>query len=214
LPEAIGGQLLVLTPWMVWQVLQAWRAADAGVDRRLARLSWPVLAAWLGLSCVVRVEANWPAIAWLPALVLVLRRPAPTMGRAAWWAGGLTAVAAVGVLGLARWLPPGQGPPRDGPRLAACLDQQLPGATLVTGRYQEQALLWSAARPAAHRRAAGHRSSWYDRLAPAPLLCGYHFIGRASGLDHCVGTRHESAACGRWITECRCVGDRRPAGRL
>ena len=206
LPEAIGGQLLVVTPWLAWLIIKAWRASSTSVERRLARLGWPVLLAWMGLSVVVRVEANWSAIAWLPGLVLVLGRPDGARG-ARRWAAGLTVVAALSVMGLTRWLPMGWGPPRDGAALRACLNERLGGADLVTGRYQERALLWSAGYVSMHQPSPGHRASWYGESPPFGGGCGYVFLGDEAHTI-CAGAKKQSAACGLVITECRCEGDR------
>lgn len=209
LPEAIGGQLLVVTPgWCVLAVL-AWRSARGGVERVLRGLGLPILAAWLALASVTRVEANWPALAWPATLVLVLHR-----GRGLRVAGviavAMTSAAAVALPVLDAWAPIGAGPPRDGARLAACLadevDARAPGAAVVAARYQEKALLDAAGAAAGYRRAAGHRVSEYDRRAvDAGPACGFVYLaGPAALAGRCAGEVEGVELCGRVASVCRC----------
>ncbi|MCA9539542.1 MAG: hypothetical protein KC620_11680, partial [Myxococcales bacterium] len=124
LPEFIGGQLLVVTPLVAWVAARAWLRPRDALGRRLRALSLPAWLVFAALSLGTRVEANWPAVAWPAALLLVLRHPQAR--RAFTVAAVLTALAAVGLPILHALAPPGAGPPRDGPALRACLAAATP----------------------------------------------------------------------------------------
>ena len=106
----------------------------------------------MGLACFTRVEGNWPALAW-PAAVLSLavsdgRRCASIVR----WSACVTLAMAAGASIFLAHAELGEGPPRDGPRLAACLAENTVGPW-VGRRYQETALLRAAGVPAGYRRA-------------------------------------------------------------
>jgi hypothetical protein len=164
------------------------------------------LGTWLVVSAVARVEANWPAFAWLPALLLLARRGPATLATARTWAFGLTAVTGVGAVVAGLVLPPGLGPPRDPAALSACVPSEL---TPVAARYQERALLAAAGRAVPYLRAAGARASQYDRWAdsPAPPVCGYTYLAAPERLPTaCPGPVEAIEACSRPATRCRCPG--------
>ncbi len=213
LPEALGGQLLVVTPgWCVLAVM-AWRSARGEVERTLRALGLPILAAWLALSAVTRVEANWPALAWPATLVLVLHqgwRGGRGLRIGAAIAAAITISAAAALPVLDATAPIGAGPPRDGARLAACLSAEIaeraPGAAVVAARYQEKALLDAAGAAVAYRRAAGHRASEYDRWdVDAGPRCGFVYLAAPAALaGRCAGEVEAVELCGRAASVCRC----------
>lgn len=203
LHEALGGQLLVVTPGVcLLAAARWWRPAD-DIDRRLRALGLPVLVVWLLAACVTRVEANWPALAWPATAVLLLRRPSPRLLHAGLLAAALSVGAAVVLwsVGPRTW----GGPPRDGPRLLACLDAASPRPR-VAARYQEKALLDLAGPPTPYLRARGHRPSEYDRRStPAVPACDFIYLASADALaGRCAGTVTESRPCGRAVAECLC----------
>lgn len=210
LPEALGGQLLVVTPGLFALAVAAWRRPADATERDLRRLSLPILLAWLAASLITRVEANWPALAWPAAVVLLLRRPALHLPRAALLAGGFTAAAALALPILHRTLPIGAGPPRDGEALRACYAAAAP-LPPVAARYQEKALLDLAGPPVPYVRAADHRPSEYDRrFGPRPPPCDFVYLASARALGgRCAGATAELTACGRTATTCQCA---QPAG--
>ncbi len=203
LHEALGGQLLVVTPGLCLLAVAGWRSPTDPVDRTLRALGLPVLLVWLAASCVTRVEANWPALAWPATAMLLLRRPSSWLPRA----GGLAAAFTIGAslfvwtAGPATW----RGPPRDGPRLRVCYERAsvLPA---VAARYQEKALLDLGGPPTPYLRAAGHRLSEYDRRStPAAPACDFLYLASAKALaGRCTGVENEANACGRTVTKCRC----------
>ncbi len=204
LPEALGGQLAVVSPAIFALVAAAWwRPADA-VDRRLRALSLPVLLVWLAASCGTRVEANWPALAWPAAAILLLRRDPRLLPHAA----GLGAVITIAAMAVLLLWPDGVGPPRESPCLRAQTELEL-----VAARYQEKALLDLSGPPVAYLRAAGHRTSEYDRRGQgsldggeAPPRCGFLYLADVDALDgRCDGVERPLRACGRAAVECRCV---------
>jgi len=207
LHEALGGQVAVVTPgWFALAALAWWRPGDE-VDRRLRALSLPILLVWFAASLVTRVEANWPALAWPVAALLVLRRGHRLVPASGGLAAGLTCLAGVvvWVAGPRTWA----GPPRDGVRLRACLEAASTAASveaLVAARYHEKALLDLSGPPVGYLRARGHRPSEYDRRSlPAPPRCGFLYLG--SGVDlagRCQGEAMERQGCGRGVLECRC----------
>ncbi len=206
--EVLGGQLLLVTPGIGWLAWHAWRAPRDGVDRQLRLLGLPVLALWVLASGSTRVEANWPALAWPATVVLVMRHAgAGGLKRAARIALGLTlcVAAALPIVDRGR---PFAGPPRGGERLAACLDETAPGFVPVARRYQEKALLDAAgAGPTPYLRAAGHRSSEYDRRqTPAAPRCGFVYLGDRMALDgRCAGAVEPLEACGLRLSRCHCL---------
>lgn len=92
----VGGQaglvspiLFVLLTSVVWRAL---RQRDDAVRRLLATVAVCVLAFFVFSATRKNVEANWPASAWVPAIVL-LAAQAPNAARTAWlrrglWLGG------------------------------------------------------------------------------------------------------------------------------
>ncbi len=203
LPEAIAGQLAVVTPGLFALAVVAWRRPADDLDRRLRALSMPIVLVWMTASCLTRVEANWPALAWPAAAVMLVRRPLPR------WAlvtsGGLTLAGGLFLALVAPRLGLDVGPPRDGDALRACIGTatSLPP---VAARYQEKALLDVGGPSVAYRRAEGHRISQYDHTgAPAPPPCDFVYLASPSALgDGCTGIVQVQRICGREATMCRC----------
>lgn len=104
--ELIGGQMGLVTPILFFLLVGAvWKALRA--PREPVRFTLAVVATCCALffaySATRRsVEANWPAIAWIPAILLLAsaREGLRTAWerRALWLAGGLAAVALVHVV--------------------------------------------------------------------------------------------------------------------
>lgn len=209
LPEFVLGQLAVVTPGLAWLAMRALRQAgrgdSAGEDRALMLLAGSQLAVWLVASCVARVEANWPAFAWLPALLLLARRAPSGFATARAWAFGLTAATAVGVIVSGHLLPMGKGPPRDPAALSACAPA---GIEPVAARYQERALLAAAGREVPYVRAADARASQYDRWSgPRAPACDYTYLAPPERLPSaCPGPVEAVTLCGRPAARCRCPG--------
>lgn len=198
--EAVGGQILLATPLVAGLAICAWRAADTPGERALRALGLPILAAWLALSCVTRIEANWPVLAWPATLILITPR-APRWALVA--TGALTAGVLLAWIGIARGLP-AYGPPRDPARWARCVEGERP----VAARYQERALLEAAGVAVGWLRAAGHRLSEYDRHPqPRTGACEFLFLASPAALDgRCRGIIERTKVCGRVATRCRCPG--------
>lgn len=99
--ELVGGQLGLVTPilflLLVGAVGRALRAPRDGVRFTLAVIATFCALFFIYSATRKSVEANWPAIAWLPAIVLLAaaREGARTAWerRGVWLAGALTAVA-------------------------------------------------------------------------------------------------------------------------
>lgn len=212
-PEMLAGQLLVVTPPLALAALGTLRRAlSPGTDpafRILAGLAASQLVVRLLVACTARVEANWPAFAWMPTLLVLGRSSPAAWARAQRWAFGLTLGTAAGACLAVRLLPAEAGTPRDPDRLAECvLSERLP----VASRYQERALLAAAGRSARYLRAAGGRSSQYDRWPSSPVpTCGFLYLGSPEALDgRCAGPTEPATVCGRLATRCRCTGDLAP----
>ncbi|MGK0360064.1 MAG: hypothetical protein ACI9U2_002370, partial [Bradymonadia bacterium] len=197
--EAIGGQIGVATPPVIWLAWQAWRRPIDDLDRTLRALGLPVLVFWLLMSGITRIEANWPALAWPATLILIARRPSPIAWR---WAAGITACALVGWGVVSRWIPTA-GPPRNPARWAACVEGVVP----IAARYQEKALLDAADVPTHYLRAQGHRLSEYDRrIEKSQPSCGFVYLASPSALaGRCSGPITADRLCGRGVALCGCV---------
>jgi 4-amino-4-deoxy-L-arabinose transferase-like glycosyltransferase len=110
--ELLGGQVGLVTPilfvLLAGVVVRAMRRRTAttedparrGVHFMLAMVSLFCLAFFVYSATRKSVEANWPAVAWLPAILLLAasrdagdRRRVAWERRALWLAGGLTALA-------------------------------------------------------------------------------------------------------------------------
>jgi len=164
----LGGQAGLVTPvllvLLVHAVLGPWRAArdgtsEGGPDPRLMALAGVAGFAlvFFALSATrKRVEANWPAIAWAPAIILFAvrhaARPTPWARRAVGLAAVISAVALVHVVHPLVRLPGGRDPVNqahgwDG--LATAVDSARRTVTASTGtaplvaanRYQDAAML-------------------------------------------------------------------------
>lgn len=98
--ELIGGQLGLVTPILFVLLVQAIRReyAPSGEPRRfaLAQVALFCLGFFIYSATRRRVEANWPAIGWLPALALLAVATQELRSvwerRALWLAGALTAL--------------------------------------------------------------------------------------------------------------------------
>ncbi|MFN3200640.1 MAG: ArnT family glycosyltransferase [Bradymonadia bacterium] len=201
--ELIGGQLALISPVWCGVLLARRRGWRARVD--LWALSLPIFAGWALISLVMRVEANWPALAW-PAAALIFADEPLTQRWRSWMAlamswGGL----AVGVLiWITHALPVGLGPPRDGESLSLCLEAALGPVPMVATRYQERALLGNAVQVVMPE---GGRSNEYIRSGQSALdaQCGFVLLGDVEGLaGQCAGRPVSGRACHRPITWCRC----------
>jgi hypothetical protein len=209
-PEFLLGQLAVVTPGLAWLSLRALKQATTGEppgeDRALLLLAGSQLGIWLAASGVARVEANWPAFAWLPAILLLARRAPEGLATARTWALGLTAATGVGVVVAGSVLPPGLGPPRDPEALSACAPPEI---SPVAPRYQEAALLAAAGRRVPYIGLSGGRRSQYDRWGDRPVgpTCDYTYLAAPERLPMaCPGPVEAIALCGRPATRCRCPG--------
>ncbi len=213
--EFIGGQGLLLGPWVLWAVARVWRRADGPLERRLRALSLPILAAWTALACLTRVEGNWPALAWPAAMILIAARYGPNLERMIRRSAAFTVIMATCATVFLHLAPPGVGPPRDGPRLAGCLAKYTNGPW-IGRRYQETALLNAAGVPAGYLPGVHHRPSQFDlwKMEPTPL-CGYTYLGDAATLgDRCRSPVDGGSPCGVRMTECGCgTGTKRRARR-
>lgn len=196
--EAIGGQILLATPPVIWLALRAWRRPMGAADRELRALGLPILLFWLGMSGLTRIEANWPVLAWPATLILITGH---ATRRSLQLAGAITACAAIGWIGVARWAP-SLGPPRDPVRLQRCVADARP----VAARYQEMALLEAAGLSPGWLRAAGHRRSEYDRRSQThAATCDYLYLGSPGALaGRCSGEITRVDLCGRVATRCQC----------
>lgn len=211
LHEAVLGQLLVVTPGFAWlgarALVRTVREVPADArDRALAVLGGSQLVVWALAACTTRVEANWPAFAWMPILLLLARRTCPAVERAHGFAIGATICVGVGAVVLGRWAPPTWGPPRDPEALSACFP---PAAFPVAARYQEKALFAAAGREIPYWPASGGRRSEYDRRqGPPGKPCGFTYLGGPTALgDRCAGVVRPAVVCDRPATICACPGD-------
>ncbi len=212
LPEMLLGALLVVPPplsigllHLAVGTLRGQGALD-GRDRALAAAGLSILGAWAVLACVSRVEANWPALAWLPLLMLGARRAPNATAHAHRVARTLTAALGVGILAACAALPLRWGPPRDPEGLAACLAED---PSVVAVRYQEKALLDLTERgPVPYLRPPGRRASQYDlqgAYAPIGGACGALVLAAPEvAAPACPGDSEPVARCGRTFTACRC----------
>lgn len=205
LPEALGGQILVAAPpmfaWAVW----CWARPRDATERTLRALSLPVLLAWLAASCVTRVEANWPALAWPAAAVLVVRR-APR------WLRGASAITAAVVVMVGFGTALVRGSQATEPAIErAMIVGRSGGLPPVAARYQEKAILDLAGPPVAYLRAVGHRPCEYDRVPSGPPAppCGFVYLADVRALgDRCPGPTEPTSVMGRAATVCHCPAEK------
>lgn len=189
--ELLGGQVGLLTPVLfVLLVAVTWRALRDGWPRRVqatamtARRQVAFVLAAITAGCLAffaysatrkSVEANWPAIAWVPAIVLLAaaRTTARTAWerRALWVAGTLTAVALAHVVAPFLPLPARRdqvSKAHGWDQLARAVDSAratLPAGTPVAAnRYQDAAMLGFhlADHPHAYSLNLGARRNQYD----------------------------------------------------
>ena len=102
--EFVGGQLAVALPvtlLLPWAVVWAWRGRrERPAPWLLAGAALTPLTVLLFVSLQTKVQANWPALAWIPAAVVVAAWlvNSPRWARLiAGWGGGLALLAAVAV---------------------------------------------------------------------------------------------------------------------
>lgn len=158
--DLLGGQVVLVSPLLIGAFLRAsWRAAwPEGEARRFvfATLTFCCLGFFVYSATKRPVEANWPAIAWVSALVLAAAsRP---MLRSRWertavWVAGIFTVLALSHVVVAWWPLPSRHDPvarahgwrRASAEVAAvAAAESLAGAAPVfvaANRYQDAALL-------------------------------------------------------------------------
>lgn len=152
--ELLGGQTGLATPILFVLLLVATRRAlGASEDTRrftLATVTLFCLAFFVYSATKRRVEANWPAIAWLPALALVAAATNDLRSRwerrAVWLAGGLTALALAHVAFpflpiAARKDPAARLRGWEALAIAAAQPEGEPRRFIAAARYQEAALI-------------------------------------------------------------------------
>lgn len=142
-------------------------------------LSAPSMFVFAVASLILKVEANWTALAWPMGLVWVVEKYPPTKLLKAWRFALLFSIPCLFLPMLHQWIPLGWGPPRDGKKLRTCIEQAHIKHEMirywVVGRYQEAALLGlkldqSEIKPSTvqssvsitYHRAFGRRKSQYD----------------------------------------------------
>jgi hypothetical protein len=202
--EFIGGQALVLGPWLLYVGLRWLKQARHG-HRVLWWMSAPILSFWLLIAFGTKVEANWPALAW-PAVIIGLS----TMPREKWLqalqvSAALTLVAALALVLVLPRIGQNHGPPRDGAALFNCVEE-LGGGTPFTIRYQEQALLAKEGVRAIYLRPNDRRASQYDLWDTAEgAPCGRLFVGpMAEFTSACPTGKAGPSACGGVVVRCDC----------
>ena len=206
LHELVGTQILLIMPPVLVGLWQMRKEADRAVRHFAFTLGLSVLAFWSLCSLTLRVEGNWPMLAWIPCVMVVLYADRDKLIRIAQSTIAIT-VTLMGTASVAQSLLPSHvGPDRDGGRLAACLES--PQRHLVAGRYQEMALLSTVPGVrVSYMRASGHRASQYDRwprVHPG-RACDFRYIGTPMGLgSRCHGTVKEITVCGFAVTDCIC----------
>jgi 4-amino-4-deoxy-L-arabinose transferase-like glycosyltransferase len=96
--EMVGGQAALLTPVLfalcAVAVARGVRGGAPPVHRVLAVAALAVFAFFMYSATKRRVEANWPALAYVPAFVLAVSRLESPRWRA-WWKGGVVLAAAL-----------------------------------------------------------------------------------------------------------------------
>ena len=211
----VAGQVALISPIWAWILVRRLRGEGRQALRGPRRALWLIggsqIAAWGGLSLVTRVEPNWTALAWPPLVLLIAEAAGPWIARGIRWAAGYTLVGAAALCWALIALPPGLGPPRDGPGLSACLADALSGVasgepvSLVSSRYQEHALLGDLSTTIA--APSGARSNEYLRQAQpserAPR-CGFVLLGESTAGISCAGRWVPGRACHRPIEWCHC----------
>ncbi len=108
--ELIGGQLGLVTPVVCFFLLRAiWRSFGSAPDgvRFTLGVVGSVALAFFAFSATRRsVEANWPALAWLPAVVLFASSPGGSRRERRWVQTGLACGAALSAIVYAHVLFP------------------------------------------------------------------------------------------------------------
>ena len=202
--EAVGGQFLVLTPPVFLLVCRAWWAEMTGRRSALFWLSLPAFGFWMACALFLRVEANWTALVWPAALLLILRHGHRWLRRGFLVSGVLTVICGVALPLVARSLPPDVGPPRAPMALRDCL-VSLGEPGFLAGRYQDMSLLRAAGEQPIYAKWLEHRACQYDLQSWSPPVCGFVFVGEASQMGvSCQGRARAVSACGRSLVVCSC----------
>jgi 4-amino-4-deoxy-L-arabinose transferase-like glycosyltransferase len=174
--EFAGGQLAVALPvslLLPWAVAWAWRGRHARPAAwLLASAALVPLAVLLPVSLQAKVQPNWPALAWIPAAVVValwLAEAAPRRARlVAGWGAGLALLAAV----LAAAAPDLRErfpalPPSVPERKLAGWDELAEAVDRLVALRRERTVTLTAGYDAAAELA------WHNRHLPRPLCANF-----------------------------------------
>jgi len=100
--ELIGGQIGLVSPILFYFVIRGIRRAfdptPSGLRVVLGVVAVTCIAFFLYSATRRSVEANWPAIAWIPAMILVATEPPDTWRGVKWLRGGLALGAVLSVV--------------------------------------------------------------------------------------------------------------------
>ncbi|WP_456324457.1 glycosyltransferase family 39 protein [Desulfonauticus submarinus] len=76
-PEFLASQIGVLTPWYFFLLFKAWFNNNTQIFLKPQEYTfcktffWPIWLAFTALSFHTKVEANWPALSYVPALIIL-----------------------------------------------------------------------------------------------------------------------------------------------
>ena len=201
--EFLGGQIALAGPTLIFLAVAGLRGRPSDRKRACLLLVWPTLIAFLGLSLLIRVEGNWPLLAWASMAVYGPSYLRQTLKRVCVVFACLTCIVGASLALLVGFVPVRYGPDRASEVFLSCL-QSVEGRPMVGLRYQDVALVRHAGQAISYFRPAGRRKSQYDTMEVPISPCGKVAVGPPALRNHICTDDSNRGLCREILAHCEC----------
>ncbi|MGC6418565.1 MAG: ArnT family glycosyltransferase [Bradymonadia bacterium] len=202
-PEFLGGQLAFAGPTLMLLAHAGARTEVATARRAFIGLVLPSLGAFLAVSMLMRVEANWPLLAWASAAVYGPSFLSSRLKRLCLQFACLTGSLGIVLAVIAGEIPDRFGPDRASDAFLSCVETT-GNQTLVGLRYQDVALVRHAGKDVGYFRPQGRRKSQYDMTEVPQSPCGKVAVAPPAVRSRVCTEDLEQSRCSAHMGYCAC----------